>query len=173
MRLRSRRRLFGIGAGVGLCFVLCIVWFAWQSDRMTLGKLNDHLDAGGIQLGMPEAEVVMMWGEGEYIYGWGGHGRNYADKKIRVGFSDDPVNDLYEKVSDLIFTSVDYSIFGIKVGDDRHASRELLLAAGFKQDDYSDDLLVNGEYGISLKGNPRIMKIQITFIDKDLKDRNY
>jgi len=122
---------------------------------------------------MPENEVIQLWGQGEYLNAFGGHGREYEDKKIRVGFADDKDNDLYKKVSSLEFSNSSFSIFSVKVGEIKTDGIAKILTKGFKRIGNNSDELVNGEYSISIRGSNKIEYIQIWFNDKDLNDRIY
>lgn len=136
-------------------------------------RINEHLDAGGIRLGMAEEEVVRLWGQGEFVEGFGGNGRIYPDRHIRVSFPSDSDNDLYKKVAQLSFTNADYSLFGIRVGDRREDAIAKIAAERFRVSRDSPDIFVNGEYHVMLSGSPFLTEIMIGFADKDLRDRSY
>jgi len=104
---------------------------------------------------------------------WGGHLRDYKDKNIRVGFSDDSDNDMYQKVSSLEISNSDFSIFSVKVGDDWKAGADKILSKGFKAVDNSNPIVVNGEYFISITGQEKIESTKLWFADEDLRDRVY
>ncbi len=156
--------------------VLLLAFAAWRllfGDSMRLERINEHLDAGGIRLGMAEEEVVRLWGQGEYVEGFGGHGRDYVDRHIRLSFPNDSDNDLYKRVAQLSFTNADYSLFGIKVGDHREDAIAKISAERFRLSEDSPNIFVNGEYSILLSGSPNLSEIMVWFADKDLRDRNY
>ncbi|UJF35464.1 hypothetical protein [Paenibacillus hexagrammi] len=71
------------------------------------------------------------------------------------------------------FSNPDYSIYEVTVGTQWDEANEMLLAHDFKTVDQSDHVYQNGEYFISLQGTNRVERIQVSFIDKDLRDRNY
>jgi hypothetical protein len=158
---------------VRLLLVMLFIIFLTGCSRMTLQKINEHLNAGGIEFGMSENEVVQRWGEGEYGPGFGGHFRIYEDQGIELGFAGDSDNDLYGKVSYLEMSNPDYSVYSIRPGGSKAEGIEILVQNGFQIAEYSEDTLVSGEYAIALRGGERIDFIQIFFNDKDLKDRNY
>jgi hypothetical protein len=170
--MKKRNFLLLLSSALILTALILSFWH-FQNQGIRLKQINDHLDAGGIQLGMLESEVIRLWGPGEYLYGMGGHLRDYKDKNIRVGFSDDSDNDLYQKVSSLEISNSDFSIFSVKVGDDWKAGADKILSKGFKAVDNSNPIFVNGEYFISITGQEKIESIKIWFADKDLRDRVY
>ena len=91
-------------------------WFVLNQNgnRMSLDKINNHLDVGGIQMGMTEDKVLQRWGQGQNAPpGFGGYGWDYPERMIRVSFSNDSDNDLYRKVGQLEFTNTDYSIIKV------------------------------------------------------------
>lgn len=143
------------------------------NKKMTLNLINENLEVEDIKFGMLEQDAIQRWGSGEYIHGFGGHGREYEDKKIRLSFPGDMDNDLYGKIGSLEFSNPDFSIFTVTIGDNREIGIEELLSNGFRVADYSQDIFVNGEFSIALRGKSKIEYIQIWFMDKDLIDRNY
>jgi hypothetical protein len=170
MKSRKSQLLFGTAL---IILILILVFWYIQNKNISVNEMNKNLDVGEIELGMSESDVIQHWGQGEYLDGFGGHGREYKDREIRVGFPDDMDNDLYKKVSSLEFSNANFSIFSVKVGDDMDTGVERILSTGFKTADYSEDTFVNGEYSITLIGQEMIEAIRILFSDKDLKDRNY
>jgi len=136
--------------------------------------LNENIELGGIRFGMPEEEVIRLWGEGEYLYGMGGHGREYKEKRIRVSFPGDKDNDLYGKAAQVEFSNPEYSVFQARVGDAREeAAAKLMSAKRVKPSKTAEGVFELGEFVISLRGGERIEEIQIWFSDKDLRDRVY
>ncbi|MFS0727671.1 hypothetical protein [Paenibacillus sp. 1P07SE] len=161
---------------LSLLFILLVMHFkdnTSQQNTISLVLLNDNLEVEDIQFSMLEEEVIQRWGEGEYIHGFGGHGREYLEKGIRVSFPGDPDNDLFGTVGSLEFSNAAYSIFTIRVGDSTESGYEKLKSHGFVITDYSEDTYSSGEFTIALRGDGQIENIQIWFEDKDLKDRNY
>ncbi|NMM53953.1 hypothetical protein [Paenibacillus aquistagni] len=90
-------------------------------------------------------------------------------------FSDDRDNDLYQKVGSLEFTNTNYSIFLIKVGDEKNIAMKKILSNGFKPMDNAQDRFVKGEFYITFTFTDQriIESIQIAFADKDLRSRSY
>lgn len=147
--------------------------YPFLQSNLDTNTINTNLEVEGIKFGMSEDDVIRLWGPGDYIYGMGGHGREYKDKRIKVSFPEDSDNDFYREVSSLEFSNPNYSIFSIKVGLDRKIAGEKLRSYQFKPVDNSEGLYVNGEFFISIQGKDNIEHILISFIDKDLRNRNY
>lgn len=170
----SRTRKFvwiGIIAAV-LCAAL-LTWLLLQKGRQveTLTHLNENLSAASVQLAQTEEKIIALFGEGDFVEGFGGYLRTYEDKGIRIGFSGDKDNDLYGQVSSIAFWEPAYAVYGINIGDDRKAAIEMLLSQGYKH--LTEGLYHNGEYVISLSGADKVELIQIWFDDKDLRNRQY
>lgn len=161
----------GIVAAV-LCAVL-LTWLLLQKGRHeeTLTHLNENLSAASVQLAQPEEKIIALFGEGEYVEGFGGHLRTYEGKGIRIGFSGDQDNDLYGQVSSIAFWEPAYAVYGINIGDDRQAAIDTVLSQGYEH--VTEGLYRNEEYVISLSGGAIVELIQIWFDDKDLRDRQY
>ncbi len=170
--MRPRKLLVWIGIVVLMTALIMIIYGLLQSENMKIGEINNNLYVGEIKLGMKESEVIERWGQGEYLEGFGSHGREYQGHGIRFSFADDHDNDLYGKVSSLEFSNPEYSVYAVKAGDSRERAVERILAAGFKKSS-SPEILVHGEYSIILRGQEVIEAIGVTFSDKDLKDRIY
>lgn len=156
--------------------LLLLAFGAWRllsGDGMRMQRINEHLEAGGIRLGMTEEEVVRFLGQGEFVEGFGGHGRIYQERHIRVSFPNDSDNDLYRRVAQVSFTDADYALFGIRVGDRREDAISKISAERFRMSKDAPDIFVNGEYNVMLNGSPYLTEIMIGFADKDLRDRNY
>ncbi|NMO98179.1 hypothetical protein [Paenibacillus lemnae] len=173
----NRRIKPALVAGIAsLVLVVFMIYFQHQSSfkkRIDLETINSNLYVGDIEFGMTEYELIRRWGPGEYLYGFGGHGREYKDQLIRVSFSDDKDNDLYGRAGSMEFSNPSFSIFSIKVGEDREAGIEKLKFNGFMSTDFNDDIYMNGEFTITLYGEKAIEYIQISFHDNDLRDRIY
>lgn len=172
--MKLKKSLILVGTPL-IIFVLILVCFQLQSKSTTFNDINKNLDVGEIKLGMPERAVTQYWGQGELINGFGGHRREYIDMKIKVEFSDDRDNDLYQKVGSLEFTNTNYSIFLIKVGDEKNIAMKKILSNGFKPMDNAQDIFVKGEFYITFTFTDQriIESIQIAFVDKDLRNRSY
>lgn len=166
-------RSLGISLAVLLLVIVSIMLWLWQDKGIRLHDLNKHLDVDQIKLGMSESEVIHRWGEGEYRYGFGGHGRAYKEKSVRVVFPDDSDHDLYQMVSELEMSSSNHSLYAIKVGDAREVGIDIIVSEGFKPVRYSQDIYQNGEFFIMINGEQTIESIRVWFEDKDLKDRYY
>lgn len=160
---------------LGAALVVSIVVLFVLPDRtsLTLDGLNQNMKVADIKMGMMEEDVIALWGTGEYVHGFGGHGREYAEYGVRISFPGDLDNDLYGRVGGMELQSTDYSVYGIKVGDDRQFAKEQLQKHGFAESEFSPDIFVQEEFMIGLHGDPAIEFIQIWFDDKDLKDRQY
>jgi len=162
-----------IAAALALLLLAFAAWRLLFGDSMRMERINEHLDADGIRIGMAEQEVVRLWGQGEFVEGFGGNGRIYPDRHIRVSFPNDSDNDLHKRVSQLSFTNAGYSLFGVKVGDRREDAIAKISAERFRVSEDSPNIFVNGEYNIMLSGSPNLSEIAVWFADKDLRDRNY
>lgn len=160
---------------LGLVIVSAVVVLYWLPDknRLSLDDLNHNLDVADIKFGMLEEEVIELWGAGQYLHGFGGHGRDYKEQGVQISFPGDADNDLYGRVGGLELVSADHSVYAIRVGDEQEAAAQQLLSYGFVESDFSEDIFVQGEFMIALHGSPVIEFIQVWFDDKDLKDRNY
>lgn len=164
---------------ISICIALLILVFVFilllfsNKNSISLNIINANLEVENIKLGMLEQEVIDYWGTGEYIYGFGGHGRTYKQKGVTINFLGDVDNDFYGKVGGLVLSNPIYSILTINVGEDREFGIRILESNGFTVADYSKDIYVNGEFSIALHGGITISLIQIWFNDKDLMDRNY
>lgn len=159
--------------GAALVVSIVILFVLPDRTRLTLDGLNQNVKVAEIKMGMMEEDVITLWGTGEYVHGFGGHGREYADYGVRISFPGDSDNDLYGRVGGLELQSSEHSVYGIKVGEDRQTAKEKLEKYGFSESDFSPDIFVQGEFMIGLHGDPAIEFIQIWFDDKDLKDRQY
>lgn len=164
--------IIGIAAAV-LCVALVAVVILLQDRSVeNVNRLNDNLDAGGVQLNLGEKQIVeLLGGEGEYVEGFGGYLRTYEEKGIRIGFSGDKDNDFYGKASSVAYWKSPYSIYGIQIGDELQASIQKIQSQGYKH--LTEEMYRNGEYVIALHGTSKVELVQIWFDDKDLRDRNY
>ncbi|GMK41320.1 hypothetical protein PCCS19_43760 [Paenibacillus sp. CCS19] len=142
-------------------------------NQETYYRLNRNLDAAGVQFYQREAEVVNLLGDGEYMPGFGGHGRDYKDKGIRVSFIDDPDGMMYGRVSSIDYYGADCSIYGIKQGDAITEAETVLLKQNYKKLENQGFVYKNGEYWIMLQGNQQVNAISVDFRDERLMDRNY
>ncbi|MBH5317656.1 hypothetical protein I6N90_07560 [Paenibacillus sp. GSMTC-2017] len=170
MRLKKASVLLSI-----LLIIICValLWFLiLKQDEISLETINENITVENIKLGMSEQDVIALWGEGIRHEGFGGFQRDYKNKGILIGFSGDRDNDLYGRVSSLQISNSKYSIFSIKVGEDRESSIASLVTEGFKSNKEHLDLYENGEYCIQLDG-VKVETITIWFADKELKDRIY
>jgi len=136
------------------------IYLSMQTS-LTLNYLNKHLDIGGIKLGMTEHELIELWGEGKYIYGFGGHGRKYVSKATSVSITGDSDSFLYGKVSQIQLKNPEFSIFDIHIGDDRAEALSKLRTTKFRQVDSSDELFERGEFTIAIRGGDRVTELQI------------
>lgn len=169
MTVRAKS-LISLGA---ILFLVIIIWSLQNQQSISLTEINKELDIEDIKLGMPESEVIRLWGEGEYLPGMGGHGRAYKDKGIVVSFPDDKDNDLYKNVSSLEISNSNCSLFSVKVGGDRKAGVNEIVSKGFKPVEYAQDIFVNGEFSIMMNGQDKIESMNLWFEDRDLRDRVY
>jgi hypothetical protein len=140
---------------------------------LALNYLNDHLDAGGLRMGMPEREVVKLIGNGIYMPGFGGYAREYPDLGVMVSFPTDSDNDLHECISHMQIENPKYSIFGIRVGDDKAEAVSILQTKRVRPSDESPDTFKIGEFSIKLSGQDKVDTILIWFDDRDIRDRHY
>jgi len=152
-----------------------VTFYLYSSSRTlhTLHYLNEHLDAGGVRLGMPDREVQQLLGKGTFIVGFGGYAREYPELGLLLSFPTDQENDLHDSVSHMEMTNPEYSVFGIRVGDDPHEALALLRQKRFRPVDDSPDTVRLGEFSIKLSGQDSIAAIHIRFDDKDLRDILY
>lgn len=170
--MRFRKYIFSI---ISLLIVLMLSYYfySFANAAKILRMMNANLEIEGIRLGMTEDEVISRWGPGEYVEGFGGHARNYADKAAMVSFPNDQDNDLYGRVSSIYFSSPEYSIFTVKIGDSMTEGIQKLKSRRFKPAKFTEDTFARGEFFIALRGRSEIEYIQIWFQDKNLRDRNY
>jgi hypothetical protein len=154
-----------------LLILLVIGFIAGGVGRTQVEDINQHLDIDGVKLGMREAEVVRLWGEGEYVNGFGGHGREYKDRQISLGFAGDSDNDLYGAVSTIELRNPSSSIYGVKIGDPMEEADAQVKLHGFKLSD--NGLYVKDEFTIAIRGSHTVELLQVWFNDRDLKDRVY
>jgi len=70
-----------------LVFILAAVIYTHltRNHGMALEGLNAQLQAEGLQIGMTEEQLIDIWGDGEYLEGFGGHGRKYEQRRSSVG----------------------------------------------------------------------------------------
>lgn len=170
----QRKQIILAGLLGALCIISIVILFLLPgNDRLSLDRLNQQLKVAEIKMGMLEEEVIAFWGMGEFIHGFGGHGREYQEQGVRISFPGDADNDLYGRVGGLELLKSDYSIFGIHVGEEREQAIHKLVANGFKESEFSDNIYEQGEFMIGLHGEQLIEFIQVWFDDKDLKDRVY
>ena len=137
----------------------------------TVIGLNENLSANGVKLYMTEIELIQLLGEGEYVEGFGGHQRNYADKKIRIGIAGDQDNDFFGRISLIEISNPNYALYGIKIGDSIDESISRLIELNYKH--LVENIYRNGEFVVALHGVTKVDHIQVWFDDKDLRDRNY
>lgn len=156
-----------------LLFLALLVGCTQGNTEKNLRFINNNLNAEEIKVGKSGSDVIQLWGQGEYQDGFGGYFREYENKGIKVGFSNDSDNDLYGRVSYLEIKNPEFIIFSVRIGDKKSEGIEKLKENGFVSVDYSDDVYVKGEFSIALRGENLIEYIQIYFNDKDLKDRIY
>jgi len=160
---------------VGLLFVVAvtILFLLPDKNRLSLEVFNQHLKIGDIKIGMPEEGVIELLGHGDYIHGFGGHGRHYAEQGLQLSFPAEQDNDLFGRVVGFELQSSEYSVYSIKVGEERDAAVEKLLSNGFTESEFSENIFVQGEFMIGLHGEAAIEFIQVWFADKDLTDVTY
>lgn len=170
----------GRGALYALAAILLIAVAAYAYPKLgsgqaeTLERINSHMEAGGFYLNLAEETLIAQFGEGEYIEGFGGHVRAYAEPYLRVGIAGDRDNDFYGAVSWIEWTNPQYAIYGIHVGESSARAADLLVSQGYERMKDVDEMFYeNGEYLISLYGSPNVEQIRVGFEDKDLRDRNY
>lgn len=152
-----------------LGMVMAVLIYRSES-RLTVNDINKHLFMDEIKLGMPEADLIQHWGNGEYEEGFGGHKRTYKDKQIAFGIAGDSDNDFYRKIGQFEFTNPRYRLYGIRIGDSFVKGAEQLEKFGYK---YDGELFSKDEFVIALRGESTIDSIQLWFTDKDLRDRQY
>ena len=138
-----------------------------------VSKINKSVAIAGIKLLMPVEEVTTkMNGEGEYIYGMGGFGREYEQEKIRVFFSNDSDGQTYNKVCFIETENPNHSVLDIQVGDSLAKASSLLNKAGFKQEEQS--YYRNGNIYVTLiSANNMVKKIRVGYIVRSLSGRVY
>ena len=153
-----------------LVMIVVLFLFLFNSTEIDIDEMNANIQAD-IKLNMSEDRVISLLGPGEYIEGFGGHGRKYTDEGYFIGISGDSDDDMYGNVSSIEIRNTKSSVFGIKIGDNINSSIEKLNEYSFKK--IESNIFMNGEFGISLIGNTTIEYIQVWFQDKDLKDRVY
>lgn len=175
-----RRWMGGRGALYALAALLVIAVVAYAYPKLgegpaeTLAGINSQLEAGGFYLNLAEEALIAQFGEGEYIEGFGGHVRVYAEPGIRVGIAGDRDNDFYGAVSWIEWTGSQHAIYGIHVGESSARAAEILASHGYERmEDISEMFYKNGEFLVSLYGSPNVEQIRAGFEDKDLQDRNY
>lgn len=137
----------------------------------TYDHLNRNLSVAGVQLYETQERLLERLGDGTYADGFGGFGRSYADKRLTVGFSNDPDNDFYLRVGQLEFSNPAHAVYGIQVGHPVAASILALRNRGYER--VAENVYRNGEYAIQLYGDQNIESIKIWFDDQDLRDRRY
>lgn len=139
----------------------------------TYKHLNRNLKAAGVHFNQPEKEVIALLGEGEYMGGFGGHGRDYKERGIRVDFTDDPDGSMYKRVSDVTCYGADCTIYGIKKGDAIADAEAAVLNQNYSKLEDQGYNYKNGEYFITLHGDQQVESITVRFQDPALMDRNY
>ncbi|MFC4600761.1 hypothetical protein [Cohnella hongkongensis] len=139
----------------------------------SLAFVNSELQADGVRIGMPEPELIELWGPGRYQEGFGGHLRDYPDRKCYIGIPGDRDNDLFGAIGHMEISNPGYAVFGIRPGDSIESSRETLIARGFRPLDHDASFHVSGEFTIALRGETEVQSIFVGFNDKDLADRLY
>ncbi|MBD3922185.1 hypothetical protein H8B09_25745 [Paenibacillus sp. PR3] len=156
-------------------FIAALYWgISSVHYQETYKHLNRNLNAAGIQIYQPEDEVVALLGDGEYMPGMGGHGRDYKEHGIRVNIPDDPSSSMYNRVSDVECYGTDCSVYGIKNGDEIADAVAVLLDQKYtKLVDHQGYTYENGEYFIILHGDQKVDSIIVRFQDPALMDRNY
>jgi hypothetical protein len=140
------------------------------TDRTTVSEMNRDLHIAEMKLGMREEQVIQLWGTGDYRKGLGGHGREYKDKKVFLGFADDRDHDLYGSVSSIEIFNPNYTVFDIRIGDSFIEARDKMIKSGFK---IENQIYKKDEFTVTIHGENVIESIQISFHDKDLLDRQY
>lgn len=160
---------------VGFMFVIAvtILFLLPDKNQLSLEGFNQNLKIGDIKIGMPEEEVIELLGYGDFIHGFGGHGRHYKEQGIQLSFPGETDNDLHGRVGGFELQSPEYSVYSIKVGEERESAVQKLLSHGFTESEFSENIFVQGEFMIGLHGESAIEFIQVWFADKDLTDRSY
>jgi hypothetical protein len=151
-------------------FVVVISLYFMGAGQTTVNEINKYLNIAEIKLGMNEDQVIQLWGTGDYRGGFGGHGREYKDKKVFLGFAGDKDNDLYGSVSTIDVSNPIFSVFGIRIGDPMLKASDKIKKYGFR---FNNQIYIKDEFAVAIRGEHEVELIQIWFNDKDLKDRQY
>ncbi|MBO8170893.1 MAG: hypothetical protein H0Z33_03270 [Bacillaceae bacterium] len=163
----------GLIALITISLLIVVVTLLWpENEDSEIQELNEHSYFGGIQMLTGETEVIDGFGEGEFVPGMGGYGRNYRDIRLFAGFSDDPDNRAYKKVSVIHTSNPAHHVFGIGIGDHVSKSEKILKNNHYYQQ--SNGIWSKDELFIDFKTrNLTIEEIRVWFIDKNLRDRLY
>ncbi|PWV94528.1 hypothetical protein DFQ01_13093 [Paenibacillus cellulosilyticus] len=139
----------------------------------TYKHLNQHLDAAGVRFHQTEDEVVAKLGEGEYMEGFGGHGRDYKDYGIRISIPTDKNSLMFGRVDAVECYGSDCSLYGIKKGDAIKKAEAAFLDQNYSETFDQGYSFENGEYVILLQGYEQVESFTVFFRDEDLRNRDY
>lgn len=156
LQLQAALRAGGVGAVAG--------------SSAFIEEVNAHIQVGEVRLLMGEDDIVALWGEGEYVPGFGGHLRVYPDKGVSLAFPDDEDHAAFGKVARIETSHPGHAVFGVTVGDTAAAASEKLLEFGFE---YKDPVYALGDIIVTLRGADRVESISISFEDRNLAHRVY
>ncbi|MFA9556837.1 hypothetical protein ACERII_06020 [Evansella sp. AB-rgal1] len=164
-----RKRLFIISFTVLMIGII----FIFQLDRLAIVQANSNLNVENMKLLKEEKLVLSELGEGRYLEGMGGYGREYSSLGVLLGFSDDSDSNAFHKVSSIETENENHSLFGVSVGDEVSKLSDVLKRKAYSKDLYSN-LYVKRELHISYDEESGVIKkLRIWYIDNKVMGRLY
>jgi hypothetical protein len=114
--------------------LLSLLFLAYTNSQYAIvWNVNRGINVDGVRLMTTNRNVKRILGEEEeYVPGFGGYIFKYPSKGISLTFLNDSDTDFYNRVNKITITSSNYSIFGVRVGDDYENSVSIIKKKGFK-----------------------------------------
>lgn len=114
--------------------LLSLLFLAYTNSQYAIvWNVNRGINVDGVRLMTTNRNVIRILGEEEeYVPGFGGYIFKYPSKGISLTFLNDSDTDFYNRVNKITITSSNYSIFGVRVGDDYENSVSIIKKKGFK-----------------------------------------
>lgn len=156
--------------------VLSLLFLAYMNSQYSIvWSINRGINVDGVKLMTTSGKVKRLLGEEEeYVPGYGGYIFKYPSKGISLTFLNDSDTDFYNRVNKITITSSNYSIFGVRVGDDYENSVSIIKKKGFKtQKEWDSGFWKKNAYIDIGRDGKKVSSITIGVRDRVAATRQY